>query len=122
MKNKVDKESKEGIIKIKKKVKEYLVKYQKTKVQLECYETLKISNKDANNDRLFVIYVEKCLKLFNDDQQELIKNEFLTRYYDKRWYQKKYKREQFVKLRDETVREFYLFINECKFASDTSIV
>ena len=108
-------EGKKQTLKLKKlEIETYLIKYKKYKLKLECYDSLTVLNQNIVKEKetilSYVNYIEKVLSLIGVQSKEFIENEYLSNNYDPTWWQDKYSKQSYIKLRHNALNEFLLYV------------
>ena len=108
-------EGKKQTLKSKKiEIETYLIKYRKYKMKLECIESLSFSNQNVAKEKetllSYVTYIDKVLSLMGSETKEFITEEYLKDQYNSYWWQEKYSKQTYVKLRHLALNEFLLYV------------
>ena len=108
-------EGKKQTLKIKKlEIETYLVKYKKYKLKLECFDAITVMNQNTVKEKetllSYVSYIDKVLELIGVQSKEFIEMEYLTNEYNPNWWQDKYSKQTYIKLRHTALNEFLLYV------------
>ena len=97
--------------KIKEIVENTLIKYKKSKIQFEYYDTLdNINTKSKEQLKKYIDLIETILNNLTFLSKEIIENEYLKNF-DITWWKGKYARSTYFKMKQLAYKEFYIYVS-----------
>ena len=100
---------------IKSLVETHLIKYKKCKLQLECFDAISLVNNTSNvlKEELitYIDLIEKVLSSLTAISKEILNEEYLKANKNDNWWENKYSRSTFFKLKQVALKEFYVYIS-----------
>lgn len=108
-------DSKKQSLKSKKiEVENYMIKYKKAKLKLGCIENLSAysTNTAKEKEQLlsYISYIDKVITSLTFESKEYFLNEFLCESYNPSWWEEKYNKVHFAKVRNYALNEFLLYV------------
>lgn len=95
-------------------VEKYLLKYKKNKIQLKCYDSLLMlsQKKKAEKEEIesYILFVDTILKSLTEESNEFFQKEYFTDNYDLSWWENKYSKNVFFKIRNRAYSEFLMYV------------
>lgn len=94
-------------------VEKYLLKYKKNKIQLKCYDSLLMLNQKKKIEKeeieSYILFVDTILKSLSEESNEYFQMEYFTENYDLSWWENKYSKNVFFKIRNRAYSEFLMY-------------
>lgn len=95
-------------------IEDYMIRYRKAKLKMQCFDSMTIFNQNTIKEKeqytSYISYIEKVLELISAESKEFFEKEYLVGTYDPLWWQDKYNKATYLKVRLTAFDEFLLYV------------